>query len=132
MVKVRFNLGRGDNYMKWQVKGSNGNVVYYDPDNTVLFLMGARLTNSPTTAKRIYNGQHKVVCAWIEAENVNVYRKDEVPIEYYNAYKNPDNELRYNPRVAPNWQDAQGNNVDNHSFPVVATIGKAVFEVPQQ
>lgn len=30
------------------------------------------------------------------------------------------------------WQDVNGNNVDNHSFPVVATIGKAVFEVPER
>ena len=106
MYKIRFNLGRGENYMKWQLKGNNPKAVaHYDPEKYCLFLMGARLTNKPKTAKKIHKGAHKVVCAWIECDHVIIYRRDEIPLEYY--------------------------NVDNHSFPVVTTIGKAVFEVPQ-
>lgn len=130
MYKLRFHLARGKNFMKWQVRKDNS-VSYYNPDDYVLLVMNATLSNSPATAQRIYDGQHKVVCAWIEAEHINVYRKDEVPEEYYNAYQNPDYQLKYNPRVAPHWQDNRGNNIDNRHYPVVATVGKAVFEVPK-
>ena len=30
--KIRFNLGRGENYLKWKVTSPNGAVNYYEPN----------------------------------------------------------------------------------------------------
>lgn len=129
MFKVRFNLGRGDNYMKWQVLDTERNRQYYHPEAFVLLLVNARLHNQPQAAKKIHAGANKAVCAWITADNVVVYRRDEVPSSYLSTYGREELRLRYNPRVQPNWVNTQGENVDNNQYDTLVTIGKGVFQV---
>ena len=37
-IKVRFNLGRGTNYMKWKVTYPDGNIEYYNPTEVQLVM----------------------------------------------------------------------------------------------
>ena len=68
MYRVRFHLGRGANYMKWQVRDSNGGVRYYDPESVRQVMLNAKLHNRPNVAKKICEGANKTVCAWVECE----------------------------------------------------------------
>ena len=71
-IKVRFNLGRGENYMKWKVEYPNGWSKYFAPTENQLILKGCQLKNSRTTAMKILNGQHKVVCAWVLCDEIEI------------------------------------------------------------
>ena len=62
--RVRFHLAKGDNYMKWQVFDRQSNTKdYIDPDSKSIVMLECELGNHPTTAKKIYNGENKTVCA---------------------------------------------------------------------
>ena len=37
--KVRFNLGKGENFMKWKVTSPEGHVDYYDPNEHTLIMI---------------------------------------------------------------------------------------------
>mgnify|MGYP005687380891 CR=1 FL=1 len=83
--QVRFHLGKGANYMCWQVKdfglnpaanNGRGDIDYYAPSNVSLELTNCTLKNSPTTARKIYEGNHKTVCAWVECDMVDVHYKN--------------------------------------------------------
>ena len=63
-IKVRFNLGKGKNYMKWKLQFPTHS-EYYSPSEYNLAMFGCTLKNSKTTAKKIHDGAHKTVCAWI-------------------------------------------------------------------
>lgn len=66
-IQVRFHLGAGKNFMKWQVK-EDGRVSYFDPETTNLVLINAKLRNQIETAKKINQGANKTVCAWVECD----------------------------------------------------------------
>ena len=58
--KVRFNLGRGENYQKWQItNNSNGEVSYLVPESFNLELRGCTLRNQKGAADKIYEGANK-------------------------------------------------------------------------
>lgn len=105
--KLRFNLGRGKNYMKWKITEPNGNYYYLDPQEHQLKLYNCFLKNRKNAALKIYNGAHKTVCAWVEAENIEILNK---PI------KTSNNIISFNPRIEPNWviggEDADGRIID--------------------
>jgi hypothetical protein len=94
-IKVRFNLGKGDNYMKWKVQYPDGGVHYYRPDHMQLIMEGCILKNSRSTALKILSGEHKTVCAWVLCDTVNIRTDNFIP----------DNgqHVKYNPRVLPFW-----------------------------
>lgn len=114
-MKVRFNLGAGKHYMHWQVTSDDGSVEYYDPSEISLTIPQGKLINRPATARRIYDGAHKSVCAWIECDKVIAT----------SSKPNTGKRVSYNPRVAPNWL-LEGENVDGRVFNL-HTVGNAVY-----
>ena len=71
--KIRFNLGRGENYLKWKVTSPNGDVNYYEPNDVCLHMENCKLVNQQGTANKIFDGANKTVCAWIESETVTIF-----------------------------------------------------------
>ena len=93
-VKVRFNLGRGKNFMKWKVTYPD-RVEYYSPNDVQLVMTDCVFKNYKKVAKKIFDGGEKVVCAWILCKNIEVYSGK--------WFKDESMRVRYNPRVQPNW-----------------------------
>lgn len=107
--KIRYHLGRGENYMKWRVEDVTTKTVdFYDTDGFSMLAVGVKLHNQPATADKIHNGANKTVCAWIMASKV----------EFKPSRQPKGIQVSYNPRVSPNWMDQEGNNVDKtqHRF----------------
>lgn len=131
MIKVRFHLGAGPHKGHWQVRYSDGRVVYHDPAKTTLILWSAKLRNHPAAATKIYCGAHKQVCAWIEAKHVSVCEHstvaDVVCAGLSVSQDQRAGQYHFNPRVAPHWRDGHGGNADNRSFARAVTVGQQVF-----
>jgi hypothetical protein len=121
MYKVRFHLQKGKNYMKWQIKDADGTVTFHDPAEVTLYMRGCFLKNQKGTAQKIYDGASKDVCAWVEAEEVDVVV---IPL------KNPMNSthVAYDPRVAPYWR-LNGENVDGLTVEELFTSDRRIFMV---
>lgn len=118
--KIRFNLGRGDNYKKWQIRTSSGEVIYINPKTTIIKLIKVKLINNKTSAEKIYNGSNKFVCAWIEFENYEILEVFDGPLT---------KPLTYNPRIESNWFDCDGNDIDNMEYDTLITLDNKVYEV---
>ena len=119
--QVRFHLGKGPNYMCWQVKdyGLNPAANNGRPDTKCV------RKNSPTTAKRIYDGEHKTVCAWVECDMVDVhYKKDpsfkEVDTKNLRKYK-------YNPKKNLHWFTSKQSNVDDKELVKMHTNSRSLY-----
>ena len=119
--KVRFHLGRGKNFMHWKIENKDDkSSIFLDPKEVQLILLNCKLTNSKKTAGKIYRGEmNKSPIAWIECSDIKVLDKPKSII--------PDNQLRYNPRVAPNWHRTTGEDVDNFYFDKIRTVGSNVY-----
>ncbi len=96
-IRVRFNLGKGKNFMKWKVEFPDKRVQYYDPATTQLVMFGCQLRNYKKVAEKIYNGANKTVCAWVLCEDIDIRTERFIPFD-----ANCDR-IRYNPRIKPNW-----------------------------
>jgi len=124
--QVRFHLGRGANYMCWQVKDyRNKGIEYYAPSTCSLELTNCTLRNSPSTAMRIYNGNAKTVCAWVECDMVDVnYKKDpsftKPPIKNMDKYK-------YNPKKHMHWFTKRNNNADDKNLKKMHTNNRSLY-----
>lgn len=124
--QVRFHLGRGANYMCWQVKDNrNKGIEYYAPSTCSLELTNCTLRNSPSTAMRIYNGNAKTVCAWVECDMVDVnYKKDpsftKPPIKNMDKYK-------YNPKKHMHWFTKRNNNADDKILKKMHTNNRSLY-----
>lgn len=118
IYRVRFNLGLGENYMKWQITNTVSNSVeYIEPSQISLILINAKLRNQPATANKIFNGDNKSVCAWISCESVFIGK----PTEADNK-----TQVRYNPRIAPNWL-MDNSIVDNKVFDTLLTFNRSIY-----
>ena len=117
MFRVRFHLGAGEHFMQWQATRSTGEVYYFAPDEWSLRLVNCRLRNQKAAAQKIFNGENKGVCAWIDCEDIEAYPPTEPTGE----------RISYNPRTAPNWQNSSFENIDNSRFSELRTIGRSVF-----
>jgi hypothetical protein len=118
IYRVRFNLGLGVNYMKWQITNTLNNAVeYIEPSQISLILCNAKLRNQQATANKIFNGDNKSVCAWIACESVLIGR----PTETDNK-----TQIRYNPRIAPNWM-LDNSIVDNKVFDTLLTSNRSIY-----
>lgn len=115
MFKVRFHLAKGINYKKWQITHGK-KVEYVDPEKTSLKLINCKLKNKKNIAEKIFQGQNKTVCAWIECEKIEISSKEN------NSYQ-----IFYNPKIAPFWRDHQNNNLDNQQFEIIFTKLNQVF-----
>ena len=117
--KVRFNLSRGENYMKWKVMYNNGRVEYHHPAEVQINMIGCTLSNSRKTAEKIFSGETtKVVCAYIKCEDVQVITNN------FKAESNT--QVKYNPREMPFW-NIGGENVDGNYYKELFTIDYKVF-----
>jgi hypothetical protein len=120
-IKVRFNLSRGKNYMKWKIQYPSGTVEYASPTSTQIVMKGCTLKNSRKTAEKIFSGEHKTVCAWILCDNIEVK---------YDAFKSYEDTFlsraQYNPRVKPYWT-IKGSNSDNLNLGEITTDGKVLY-----
>ena len=114
-IKVRFNLGRGVNYMKWKVQYPNGYVHFFSPDQTQLHMEGCILKNSRSTALKIFSGNHKTVCAWVLCDKIEVYDT--------NVLWDNGRQVKYNPKLLPYW-NIDGTDMDGSKFKSMYTFGK--------
>ena len=121
-VKVRFHLARGENFMKWQVKSEDG-IQYIDPEVFSLVMTDCKLRNQKASAEKIFKGANKSVCAWVECFSLSVYPRLECE-----KIVTQDN-LSYNPKIAPHWRDSVNTDVDNSVYSVVKTIGNKMYTV---
>jgi len=115
---VRFNLGRGKNYMKWKIKTKDES-VYIDPFAYSLIMVNATLKNNNNVAKKINEGANKSVCSWVKC--------DEVVLDPMSECCSLKSTINYNPRIAPYWRDEEGNNIDGFNFNILITINKQIF-----
>ena len=121
--KIRFNLGKGENFMKWKVTSPEGNTEYLDPSRFTIIMRNCKLRNQPSTAQKIHDGANKTVCAWIDAEDVEVMEDYDIDINWYN-----DKRINFNPRKQPNWvYEAEIENLDNKEFSLLTTSGRSVY-----
>ena len=118
-TKVRFHLGAGENYMKWQVKTGN-KVTYVAPEEHNIVMFNAKLVNQVGTAKKIHEGANKTVCAWIECDEARV-------VSQVSAVSNDWSPLFFNPRKNINWIDSEGNNVNKREYTLIYTIDRNIF-----
>lgn len=97
--KIRFNLGKGEHFMHWQIENlETGEKAYYDPKKFSLSLVNAKLHNQKGGASKINTGEStKTVVAWTEAEKVMVLKAKSLTPALYGT------RLAYNPHVLPFW-----------------------------
>lgn len=116
--KVRFNLSKGRNYLKWKVEFPDGNVMYYHPTGIQLVMGDCILKNRKSTADKIYNGANKSVCAWILCKTLE--------LKVDNFIQDETSRVRFNPRIKPNWlvndEVSDGKKLDN-----VHSIGYSLY-----
>jgi hypothetical protein len=132
MYKVRFHLGRGKNFMKWQVTsnlntgdgtGAKHIVSYINPEENQLAMLGCKLSLQPTAAQKIHDGANKTVCAWIECEAVQVLEVNRIkPNEQ-------DYRIKFNPRQSPNWTDGYNNVVSGNEYEILFTNDRTLWVV---
>lgn len=89
-MKIKFNLGAGEHYKKWQVKDGK-NVFHFNPDKVTLVMYDCKLRNHVETATKIFNGANKTVCAWIECSRLEVIEATSYVGE----------QISYNPKLDP-------------------------------
>ena len=121
--KIRFNLGKGVFFMKWKVTSPEGDTEYLDPSRFTIIMRNCKLRNQPSTAQKIHDGANKTVCAWIDAEDVEVMEDYDIDINWYN-----DKRINFNPRKQPNWvYENDIENLDNKEFSLLTTSGRSVY-----
>jgi hypothetical protein len=118
-IKVRFNLSRGKNFMKWKVVFPDGTIEYLSPDEVSLIMMKCKLSNNAKQAEKIFQGESKTVCAWVLCEEIRITGVPQKNlIETYR--------LRYNPKVKPCW-DYREVNVDGKEFSCIESRGNRLY-----
>ena len=118
-IKVRFNLGRGKNYMKYKVQYADKSVEYFDPSENQLIMHKCKLSNSKKTAEKIFNGAGKSVCAYVLCESIVIKQNDFIKDEGYSK-------VCYNPRIAPNWV-FEDSNADDKEFDQIINIDYSLY-----
>lgn len=121
MYRIRFHLGKGENFMKWQVKSPSGAVAFYEPSKVTIFMDGCVLRNRPSGAKKIFEGDEKHVVAWVDAVDVRVVV---LPIK---NIMNTSAVLHYNPRVLPYWNIA-GKDIDKSKHDSLFTSNRHIIK----
>ena len=121
-MKVRFNLGAGKNFMKWKVSEDKNTHHYYEPSEVVLVMHGCKLRNQKGTAKKIFDGANKTVCAWVDCDSVEVVKKSVAPVF------EEGNRVSYNPRVKPFWMELDAN-VDGKKYDTLVSNDRNIFTI---
>jgi len=119
MYTVRFNLGRGKNFMKWKVENTTTKEkVYLDPNEVSIEMNDCILKNRINQAMKIYSGENKSVCAWVLCKEVSIGPKKKIQTKQ--------KQITYNPRVKPYWIEGR-DNVDNKKYKLLTTINKNIY-----
>ena len=121
-IKVRFNLGRGANYMKWKIQYPNGEIQYHSPSEVQLVMRGCQLRNHKGVAQKIFNGGEKVVCAWVLCDEIEIVEKD------FTQFDTFCDRIKYNPRVQPNWL-LNGEVVDNEFVGAIGSVDFGLYKI---
>jgi hypothetical protein len=121
-IKVRFNLGRGKNFMKWKVQYPDGKVEYHSPTDIQLVMHLCHLKNQKKTAQKIFDGGEKVVCAWVLAKELTIIKSGFVQADITGE------RVSYNPRVTPHWM-LDGENVDGMSVDKLVTVDYGIYKI---
>jgi hypothetical protein len=117
--QVRFNLGKGENYMKWKITYNTGRVEYHHPAEVQLVLHDCIMKNNRKSAQRIFTGEStKVVCAYVLCSRVEILTED----------FNPETtaHIKYNPRVLPFW-NLNGMNVDGNDYKELFSVHSRLY-----
>ena len=121
--RVRFHLARGDNYMKWQVFDKQQNTKdYFDPNSKSIFMKNCEPGNHATTAKKIYDGENKTVCAWVSCDDYQVWDNDRFTLS-----TNAMTHYKYNPKKNPHWFTDNHDNRDGLKLDTMITQKRAVY-----
>ena len=118
MFKVRFHLGAGRFFQQWQIR-CGSHVCYFKPEEVTLRLVGCKLRNQPKIAKSIFDGAHKTVCAWVEAQEVDF-------LPYYHASRDA-SPIFFNPKKFIHWTNELEDNLDNAHFDTLITNGRRLI-----
>jgi len=119
-IKVRFNLGRGQNYMKWKVQYTDGSVEYHSPSEVQLLMHDCILKNHKNTAQKIYDGANKTVCAWVLCKSLAIKKNDFIKADTIGE------RVRYNPRVTPHWM-LNDENVDGRALEKLLSVDFGLY-----
>jgi hypothetical protein len=119
-IKVRFNLGRGQNYMKWKVQYTDGSVEYHSPSEVQLLMHDCILKNHKNTAQKIYDGANKTVCAWVLCKSLAIKKNDFIKVDTIGE------RVRYNPRVTPHWM-LNDENVDGRALEKLFSVDFGLY-----
>tara|TARA_R110000772_G_scaffold30837_1_gene76612 strand:+ start:279 stop:665 length:387 start_codon:yes stop_codon:yes gene_type:complete len=123
MYKIRFNLGRGDNYRKWKVIDKTDNSFQIlDPEKGSIIMNECRLINKKGGAKKIFNGKNKFVVAWVLCKSFDFIEDSIFGLDYDPCV---DAEVSFNPRVKPNWE-CFGQDFDGTFHDTLYTVGNKV------
>jgi hypothetical protein len=121
-IKVRFNLGRGKNYMKWKIQHPDGKIEYHSPTEVQLLMHDCVLKNYKSVSQKIFEGGEKVVCAWVLCKSLAIKKSEFIQADL-------DGErIRYNPRVTPNWI-LDGENVDGMSVDKLVSVDFGLYKI---
>lgn len=119
MYKVRFHLGRGENFLRWQVRGPDG-VRYYDPESCSLSLRGCVLKNRRSVAEKVKSSQRRDVCGHVACEAVEVLT---------DVVDKRGRMVHFDPKVAPHWtiEGLEGAQ-DGAKIPLMVSVGRRLYE----
>ena len=104
--------------MKWKITYPDNKVVYYSPEDVQLVMDNCIFKNQKKTAQKIFDGGDKVVCAWVLCDNIEILTN---PI-----YGDVSTQVKYNPRVQPNWL-CDGVIMDNTNVGRLYTINRGIY-----
>jgi hypothetical protein len=121
-IKVRFNLGRGKNYMKWKIQYPDGKIEYHSPSEVQLLMGDCILKNYKSVSQKIFEGGNKTVCAWVLCKSLVIKKSEFIQGDLIGT------RIRYNPRVAPNWI-LDGENVDGMSVDKLVSVDFGVYRI---
>ena len=125
--RVRFHLGQGANYQKWQITDQSSTTYreYYSPDNVEIVMYKARLGNQPSAARKIFDGANKTVCAWVDCDMVDIKHLKSPNAEPVNV--DGMTQYKYNPRKNPHWFTDDNFNVDGEEFTKMTTKNRSIY-----
>jgi hypothetical protein len=125
--RVRFHLAKGRHYKHWQIidKRNGFHRDYYDPDKCDIIMRKCRLGNQESTARKIFEGAHKTVCAWVDCDDLDIMYHasptyEETDVQGMTQYK-------YNPRRNPHWFTEDCNNCDGEKMLLLTTKGRNIY-----
>jgi hypothetical protein len=99
--RLRYHLGKGTNFMKWQIRNKELDMVdYFDPNEFVYTCKNGKLNNNSRAAQNIHDGDNKTVCSWISYEDMGSVSET---LRDFKSVEGGLTRISYNPRLKPYW-----------------------------